>query len=673
MMVHRAQVVSTATSSLHPVRAKETRQRLARWFVFLLCVFCSVPSSFAADDGGGTESIFKLGPTARGVGLGSAMVGLAFDASAPYWNPALLPHARGSELTFSYNRLYGQAGGASYGYLGLAYPTLNAGGFGIGILRLKLGEIETYDTSSRPTGTIDYGETQLLLSYGYGGRLPYVGGRLDLGLSAKIHSLDLAEKSTSGGMDLGLAWTVPRLSGTRLCFVYQNLIAPSFRLIEREDKLPSTKRFALSKRHEFNPSTSVEVAAVYDSPQYADHRVGLGAEAEYLDLYTLRLSYDDGHFNAGLGGRWRDYALDYAFRSGGELGSSQFLSLSWYFGEDIEDRRSGQAELRAQELAQARLEAVEIWRKDQIHGAVEDFRTALDQESLEAAEAGLARARSLGAAEDSLASDLRRLQELKQRKQRIRDDEQRRTLRIEDTETQLEAALRQGDAQRARTELNLLAKLAADHPMLPRFVQQVEDLEAGSIASASSEATAAEEAGDWESALNAWSVVASLDPSNPAPAAALKRWKAELDAARNQSNRAETDAARARRELAQEKRFSSALQEFAQGKLDEAETLCRQVLTVEPGHSGAKGLLNQIAHRRSGPSNLSPQQQQQVRAYYLSGLRSFTDGDYAAAIVQWRRILTIDPGNQGAQNNIAEAQARIERLEANPGAKDEQK
>ncbi len=635
--------------------------------MLLLGCFLTASSASAAGDGGGTESIFKLGPTARGVGLGSTMVGLADDASACFWNPALLPHARGSQLTFSYNRLYGLDGGATYGYLGLAYPTLNAGGFGIGILRLKLGDIETYDSTSRPTGSISYGETQLLLSYGYGGRLPYLGGRLDLGTSAKIHSLDLGEKSTSGGMDLGLAWVPPRLGGVRVSFVYQNLIAPSFRLIEREDKLPYAQRFAFSKRYDFSENTTVQLAAVYDKPQYADNRLGLGAEAEYEGLYTLRLSYDDGHFNAGLGGRWRDYSLDYAFRSGGELGSSQFLSLSWYFGQDMKDRRRHRDELRAKELMQARMEAVENWRKSQIESAVQEFQDALSRGSLPDAQRSLARARSLGVADDSLSTQLASLQDLEQRVGRQKADEQRRALRIEDAETQVRAALNQNDALRARAELNALSELAADYPMLPRLTLQVEDLEASAMATATSKATAAEEAGDWESALNAWSVVASLDPENPAPAAALKRWKAKLDAARHESEQAQADAERARGELAQERRFTQALEAFSKGELDQAEALCHEVLKREPKHAQALALLDQIAHRKSGPTRLSPSEEKQVRQYYLAGLRSFTEGNYEEAIRQWEQILKVDPGNQGAQNNIAEAKARIERIEQDTG------
>ncbi|HKI83244.1 MAG TPA: hypothetical protein VKA63_02815, partial [Candidatus Krumholzibacteria bacterium] len=205
---------------------------------------------------------------------------------------------------------------------------------------------------------------------------------------------------------------------------------------------------------------------------------------------------------------------------------------------------------------------------------------------------------------------------------------------------------------------------------LPRLRQQVEDLEASAMASASSRATAAEEAGDWESALNAWSVVASLDPDNPAPAAALKRWKAELDAARHESEQAQADAERARGELAQERRFTEALEAFSKGELDQAEALCREVLKREPKHAQALALLDQIAHRRSGPASLSPSEEKQVRQYYLAGLRSFTDGNYEEAIRQWEQILKIDPGNQGAQNNIAEAKARIDRLEQDAGEKD---
>ncbi len=620
------------------------------------------PSVAHAQDSGGTDSVFRLGPTARGVGLSAAMVGLALDASAPYWNPALLAHVPGSQLTLSFNRLYSIDDGAAYQYVGLVIPTLHAGGFGVGLMRLSLGGIDTYDASSRPTGSIDYAETQMLFSYGWGTRMPLIGGRIDLGLSAKIHSLELSERSTSGGMDGAVAWQPPHLDAFRLTWVSQNLIAPAFRLVEMEDEEPSTQRFAVSFHRRLGEPTTLALAVDYDLPELADARLAVGGEFAYRGLYTVRAGYDSERFSVGLGGRWRAYALDYAFRSGGELGASQFLTFTWHFGESIQERRLENERQRQLELQQARMEAVEKWRRQEATRALDEVRVRLDRGELDTAEESLARARGLGADEDLLAplqEELGRLQE--QRRQNEVADELHRS-QVRQAEQAVRSALAEGDPPAARLALQQLQRIAPDHPMLPRLSAEVDDLLAGAIARAQAEATAAEQDGDWETALRAWGEVARLDPADPGPAAAQARWQAQLEAARHDSEQARAQAAQARRQLVQEQRYTQALEDFAQGEFDTAAALCNEVLQVQPGHAGARELLRRIELRRRQPRQLSPQEAEAVRNFYLAGLTRFTDGDYEGAISQWEKILQIDPGNQGARNNIDEARARLKSL-----------
>jgi len=637
-------------------------ERAVAFALFFAVLLLFAPTIFAADESGGTDTVFRLGPTARGVGLSSAMVGLANDASAPYWNPALLPHVNSSAVAFSYNRLYSLDTGASYSYLGMVYPTLNAGGFGLGFLRLSLGGIDTYDSFSRPTGTVDYAETEMLFSYGYGAGMPILGGRFDLGLSAKIHSLELSERATSGGMDFAVAWQPPRLASFRFSFVYQNLVAPSFRLVDVEDTAPSTQRFALSHHRKLGESAAVDLAVDYDKPEFADSRIALGGEFSYRNLYTVRAGIDAGQVSAGLGGRWRAYSLDYAFRSGGELGSSQFITFSWYFGESLQNRRQRQIQEREQELQEARMEAVERWRQDEADRAVTDLKAHLEKKELDAADQDLARARGYGASAaelDTLQTKLER--EREEQVERLIANQVHQS-RVQEAEQAVRSALAGGDPETARLTLARLEALAPDHPMLSRLNQDVEALVAGEVARAAEKATTAEQQGHWETALRSWSLVARLDPANPGPEAAQARWKALLEAARTDSEEAKTQAKRARRQLIEEQRYTQALEHFAQGELDAATFLCNEILAAQPGHAGATRLLQRIEVRRKGPRRLSEKEADAVRRYYLSGLSHFTDGDYEAAIVQWERILQIDPDNQGAKNNIAEAKSRLKSL-----------
>src|SRR5439155_1075018 len=57
-------------------------------------------------------------------------------------------------------------GDAAQSFAGLAYPTLRAGSFGVGLMRLSAGGIRAFDADSRPQGEIDYAEPALYPSYG---------------------------------------------------------------------------------------------------------------------------------------------------------------------------------------------------------------------------------------------------------------------------------------------------------------------------------------------------------------------------------------------------------------------------------------------------------------------------------------------------------------------------
>ncbi len=647
----------------HPLTMAATRWRYGVGLA-LLAITIGIPRPTLAQDGGGTESVFRLGPTARGVSLGSAMVGMANDASAPYWNPALMTQAREAQFVFSYNSLYSQADGAAYQYLGMVYPTLRAGGFGVGLLRLSMGDLRAFDSGGRPLGSVEYAETQMLFSYAYGGQLPYLGGRMDVGLTAKIHSLELGERSTSGGMDLALAYAPRFLSGVRVSYVYQNLIAPSFRLVEMEDSAPTAHRLAANKMLRIGAGGVLELGLAYDSPQFADARVGLGAEYRLQGLYTLRAGVDAGSVNLGLGGRWRAYSLDFAYRSGGELGASQFLSFSWLFGESLESQRHALAQQHEKELEQARLEGIEAWRQSEAEGALAQLRSDLAQGDLNGAEKQMARARALGASPEELDDLQFALNELLEEENHAAVVEELREIQVREAEDRLRAALESDDPAEARAALEALQRLAGDHPILPRFEQQMDQLQAGAVARAASEATSAEADGDWVAALQAWERVAELDPGNPGPSDAQSRWRAELEAARSDSEAARLEAEKARRQLVEEQRYTVALEHFAEGEFDAAEGLAQQVLEAQPQHAGALELLVLLEEQRAAPRALNPQEEKEVRGYYLAGLSYFSAADYKSAIQEWERILEVDPGNEGALNNIAEARARLAHLQA---------
>ncbi len=66
--------------------------------------------------------------------------------------------------------------------------------------------------------------------------------------------------------------------------------------------------------------------------------------------------------------------------------------------------------------------------------------------------------------------------------------------------------------------------------------------------------------------------------------------------------------------------------------------------------------------RRSQP--LSQADKTRIRELYLAGLGFFTSNDFERAITEWSKILVLDPGNASVAQNIDEARARIQALQA---------
>jgi hypothetical protein len=172
-------------------------------------LFCSVaPRAWADTADGGTESNLGLGAGSRGIALGGAFLARVDDASAVYWNPAGLSGLQRADLSLMHAPI--GFGDAAQTFMGLAYPTLGAGTFGIGFMHLGTGDIQGYDADSNPTASFGYSETSVYFSYAARPALPGLGRSLALGVTAKTLTQSMSPwSSTSAGLDLGFVLTPP--------------------------------------------------------------------------------------------------------------------------------------------------------------------------------------------------------------------------------------------------------------------------------------------------------------------------------------------------------------------------------------------------------------------------------------------------------------------------------
>ena len=101
----------------------------------MLGLLAGLTASAVADPAnGGTESNLGLGAGSHAIALGGANLARLGDASALYWNPAALALLERGDIALMHAPI--SYGDASQTFFGLAYPTLGAGSFALGYLRV---------------------------------------------------------------------------------------------------------------------------------------------------------------------------------------------------------------------------------------------------------------------------------------------------------------------------------------------------------------------------------------------------------------------------------------------------------------------------------------------------------------------------------------------------------
>ena len=106
--------------------------------------------------------------------------------------------------------------------------------------------------------------------------------------------------------------------------------------------------------------------------------------------------------------------------------------------------------------------------------------------------------------------------------------------------------------------------------------------------------------------------------------------------------------------------YNDALTAYNAGRYPDAMTNLRELLTLQPDHADAKKLMT-LCKRRTTP--LTDTEKARIRELYLAGMQHFSKDDYQAAIVEWQKILEIDPTNESVARSIEEAQERLRKTQ----------
>ncbi len=285
---------------------------------FAVVVFCI--TSMAAE--GAFEDV-ELG--ARPLGMGSAFVATADDASAIFWNPAGLTRVDGRELTMSYMELYDLVSYSSVGYA----HSLKMGKIGAGLV-----------SSSDIDGA--YRETILALS---------AAGKVYRGLSLGSNVKYLSSSASAGDVRVGSGRGLSLDAGCQcsikedlvsLGIVFQNLAGYVSYNREAVRDIPGQK-YSQRPGFSYKAGAGVKLESILPyvdktvlSVQLADGDVHTGLECIFWNVAAIRAGFRTGNaltrsITTGLGIKLAAIRLDYAY-VGSQMGSqtSQFsVSVNW--------------------------------------------------------------------------------------------------------------------------------------------------------------------------------------------------------------------------------------------------------------------------------------------------------------------------------------------------------
>ena len=296
----------------------------------VLCMLSGqLNAAYSKKDAGTSAAQFlKLGAGARAAGMGEALAAAADDSTAIYWNPAGLARVNARSLSVMHAAWFE---GITYDWISFAMPCRDRGVFGVGVQYLSYGSIKKTDNTGLETG--DFSPADLSVSLSFAGKLLGFG----LGANIKYISQKIINSAIAYAADFGAQYQSRDMLDNRLIFglAVQN-VGTKVKFISEEDPLPLNVKLGAAY------SIKKNWLAVLDINAPVDNDVNYGVGTEYACSVNEAVSVlgrlgcntrnkDTGGLNgltSGLGVRYLDYSIDYAFVPYGELGNTQRISLS---------------------------------------------------------------------------------------------------------------------------------------------------------------------------------------------------------------------------------------------------------------------------------------------------------------------------------------------------------
>jgi len=293
--------------------------------ILLFLIVIGLGNIFAQNPNLGTSGaqFLQLPVGARSEAMGGAIVGLADDASAIFWNPAGIVKVSNVQAHFSYMNWFDLF---NFNAASLVYNAGDIGTFGASMVLFTTDDMEI-TTEEQPNGTgryFDAGDVALGITYA-----KYLTDRFSVGLSVKYINQTIWNETASGvAFDIGTQYRLDfqnltiamsmtnfgadmRFDGPDLNFTYrqdedypQSRLVPS-RLLTQDYPLPLN--FQVGIGFDVFEYDFVKMIGAIDVTHPNDNaeRAHFGTEFSFFDRFFLRAgykyNYDDQDFTFGAG------------------------------------------------------------------------------------------------------------------------------------------------------------------------------------------------------------------------------------------------------------------------------------------------------------------------------------------------------------------------------------
>lgn len=342
----------------------------------LILSFSYISTIYAADEGSHAADFLSHGVGARALGMGSAFVAIADDATATYWNPAGLTKVQKHSFSAMYSDTFSTGDGSffskglvNYNFINYVYQIEGIGSLGLSWIRLGIDDIprttfidvdnngilgdfqdingngikdENEPYIDRPTVAEYFSNNDNALFISYARQvhpIVAVGGNL------KLLSQSIFENSGRGfGIDIGLI--LYPYKGLRLGTMLLDATGTQIRWDTKDNPVfTRERRLRFGGGYQFTfPSFGKGSIGIDFETNQADLEEGTesgggivwrtGAEYWLFNTLALRFGWNGHGVSAGTGFQVRvstmTFFIDYAFNTH-TLGGSQRISVSGQF------------------------------------------------------------------------------------------------------------------------------------------------------------------------------------------------------------------------------------------------------------------------------------------------------------------------------------------------------